>query len=429
MTPEAQPSRRSRVLVLAESLPWPSAKGGDLRTWQNVNALAAVAEVGVFGLCSNDTRRTWPRDLPLAFWTTSSDPALTSPPPKHLRLAARAWLLDPQGHPSDLFHSAGAADELARVVRDFRPDCVLVEGVWLHGYLSALRAAGTRVILDCFNVESALYRELAATTPHTGLEGRVIRDVLPARTETIERAAVGSVDQVWVCSDEDERRLRAAYAPARPVVVIPNGLPIGTEAGRSATGAGCTEASRSSLTVVFPALFSYFPNALAAEFLIEQLLPRLAAAAAPVPCRIVLAGGMPTEVMCDAARRDPRVVVTGAVKEMSPHLNAASVMAVPLFHGGGTRLKILEAFASGLPVVSSAKGAEGLGAEHRRHLLIADTPEEFVDAILEVWRDPILAGRLVACARTLVVEGLSWAVIAPRVHRAFEQLLAARSVG
>lgn len=425
--PEEPPpaTRRPRVLVLAESLPWPSVKGGDLRTWQNVAALSGVADVGVFGLCSNDMRRERAPERPLAFWTTSTDPALTSPPPKDVRLAARAWLLDPKGHPSDLFHSQHAADELARLMAGFRPDAVLVEGVWLHGYLSGLRSTGCAILLDCFNVESALYRELARTIDRPGLEGRVIRDVLPERTEATERAALRCADQVWVCSVEDERRLIETYSPESPVFVIPNGLDVkrGSPSQRSA---GRSAHRDDLITIVFPGLFSYLPNAYAAEFLIDRLLAPLATAA-EVPCRVELVGAMPTAAMRAAADRDPRIRVTGAVAEMAPHLARASVMAVPLFHGGGTRLKILEAFHAGLPVVSTGKGAEGLGAEHGRHLLIAETVDAFVDAILRIHRDPALARKLADEARALLIDRFSWEVIAPQIHRALRQLVDARS--
>ena len=180
---------RPRVLVLAESLPYPTLKGGDLRTWQNVNALASVADVGVFGLCSNDRRRDRRPDLDLLCWTTSTDAALTSPPPKGVRLAARAWLLDPRGHPSDLYFSEDAARELAQLLAGLRPDVVLLEGLWLQRYLGIVRAAGCRTILDCHNVEAALFRELAQAVDRHDLEGRIVRDVLPARTEAIERDA------------------------------------------------------------------------------------------------------------------------------------------------------------------------------------------------------------------------------------------------
>jgi glycosyltransferase involved in cell wall biosynthesis len=411
-----------RVAVLAESLPWPTLKGGDLRTWQNVHALSGCSEVGVFGLCSNDRRRHAQPDLPLAFWTASSDPALASPPPQGVRIAARAWLLDPSGHPSDLFHSPGAADELRRKLAVFRPDVVLVEGVWLHGYLDVVRETGADVVLDCFNVEASLFRELASCSTGTGFEARILRDVLPARTEAIERRAVTVADALWTCSDEDARQLHALYSPRAPVAVIPNGVRVDTapspHRGRPSDGA--------VRTLVFPGIYSYPPNAAAASFLIDELVPRLAEAC-DIPFRMQLVGPMPTPAMLAAAERDSRIEVTGPVRDVRTFLDEASVMPVPLVHGSGTRLKVLEAFAAGLPVVSTPKGVEGLAVEGERHLRIARTPDEFVESILALWEDTALAERLTAAARALVIERYSWDAIAPKIRTEIGSLSRARA--
>jgi glycosyltransferase involved in cell wall biosynthesis len=416
------PARRGgavpRVLVLAESLPYPTVKGGDLRTWQHVNLLASFASVAVFGLCSNDRRRLVVPDVPLAGWAASTDPTLTSPPPKGVTIAARAWLLDPAGHPSDLYFSDGAARELSSLLARFRPDVVVVEGLWLHRYIEVVRAAGCRVVLDCHNVEAAIFRALAATSTRADLEGRVVRDVLPGRTEVIERRAIGAVNQVWVCSDEDARLMRDLYDSPTPVVVVPNGIqPEAYDAGR--VGPPRPSAGR-SLTLLFPGIFAYLPNAFAAAFLVEEIFPQLAAACAA--CRVLLVGPMPAPDLVAAAARDARLVVTGAVPDVRPYLAEATAMAVPLFHGGGTHLKVLEAFAAGLPVISTAKGAEGLDVHDGVHLLIAESAGEFVDAAMAMWRDPRLAERLAMNARAAVVERFSWATIGAHVRRAIGAL-------
>jgi len=402
-----------RILVLSESLPFPTLKGGDLRTWQNVNGLAAVADVGVFGLCSNDRRRHRAPDLPLVCWTTSTDPALTSPPPTGRNLAGRAWLLDPDGHPSDLFFSDGAAGELAGLLARLRPDLVLVEGLWLHAYLDVARAAGCRTVLDCFNVEAAVAREVARTRTGNDLEARVVRDVLPARTEAIERRALAAVEHVWVCSDEDARRMRELYAPAASVTVVPNGLRVDDYTPRPWRPAPAP-------TVIFPGIFSYPPNGVAAAFLIDELFPQLARACAG--SRLLLVGPMPTAGMRAAAERDPRIVVTDAVADVRPYLAEASVMAVPLFQGGGTHLKVLEGFAAGVPVVSTAKGAEGLDVRSDTHLLLAETADGFAAAVLAAWRERALAERLAASARALVAERYSWTSVAARIGAAIAAL-------
>lgn len=417
MAAERPPAARPTVLVLAESLPYPTLKGGDLRTWQNVVALTAVARVGVFGLCSNDHRRGRVPDRDLVCWTASTDPALTSPPPAGRRLQARAWLFDPHGHPSDLHFSDAAAGELTRLLAAVRPDVVLVESLWLQRYLAVVRAAGCRVILDCHNVEAVLARELADAVERQDLAGRVVRDVLPARTEAIEREAVRGVDQLWACSTEDAHRLQRLYAPPAPTFVVPNGIRLADHASGAAPRA---PAPAAPLVVLFHGIFAYPPNANAAAFLLDAVRPRLAAAGDA--WRLLLVGPRPTPAMLAAAASDARVVVTDAVPDVRPYLAEATVLAAPLFQGGGTRLKILEAFAAGLPVVSTAKGAEGLDARDGTHLLLAETAAAFAEGVLAIWRRPALAAALRARARALVEERFSWEAVGASVAAAVAAL-------
>jgi glycosyltransferase involved in cell wall biosynthesis len=159
-------------------------------------------------------------------------------------------------------------------------------------------------------------------------------------------------------------------------------------------------------SLLFPAMFGHVPNAVAAEFLMGQLLPRLRARWPA--CRLLLVGAMPTPAMLRAADADPNLVVTGAVPDVRPYLAAASAVAVPLFEGSGTRLKILEAFAAGVPVVSTAQGAEGICAAHEVHLLIAEDADAFAAAVARLVDDLELAGRLSRNALELVTRAYSW---------------------
>ncbi|MEO8084722.1 MAG: glycosyltransferase [Ardenticatenales bacterium] len=345
---------------------------------------------------------------------------MTYPPPSGRNLPGRAWLFDPEGHPSDLYFSGAAALEIWDVLERFRPDVVLVEGLWLHSYLDTVRTAKCRTILDCFNIEAAVSRELASTRSGDDLDVRVLRDVLPARTEMIERRAIAKADQLWVCSAEDEQRLRDLYDSPAPVVIIPNALRLDAYEARGIHRRAASPGSL-PLTVIFPGMFSYLPNGIAAAFLIDEVFPRLTAACDD--CRLILMGAMPSPAMRDAAARDARIVVTGLVDDVRPHLAEATVMAVPLFQGGGTHLKVLEAFAASVPVVSTRKGAEGLTARSATHLLLAETADEFAAAILRLWRDPVLAAYLAGEARALVSERFSWTSVAAPLRRAIAALV------
>jgi glycosyltransferase involved in cell wall biosynthesis len=114
------------------------------------------------------------------------------------------------------------------------------------------------------------------------------------------------------------------------------------------------------------------------------------------------------------------------VDDLRPHLSAAAVVVVPLRLGSGTRLKILEAWAMGRPVVSTALGAEGLDGVAGRHLLIADDPAEFASAVLRVLGEPALASELGRAGRALAAERYSWSGAARALEGFFKQALARR---
>jgi glycosyltransferase involved in cell wall biosynthesis len=102
--------------------------------------------------------------------------------------------------------------------------------------------------------------------------------------------------------------------------------------------------------------------------------------------------------------------VTGTVPDVIPHLAQAHVMAVPLDAGGGTRLKILEAFAAGLPVVSTPLGAEGIDAIHGRDIWLASRAR-FVDGVVSVLKSRRRAASLAIHARQLVIDRYDWSAI------------------
>jgi glycosyltransferase involved in cell wall biosynthesis len=104
------------------------------------------------------------------------------------------------------------------------------------------------------------------------------------------------------------------------------------------------------------------------------------------------------------------IEVTGYVEDISPYWTDCAVFAVPLRAGGGMRVKILEALARGIPIVSTSIGCEGIAVEDGKHLLVADTPQEFAHAVAEVIRNDDLATRLTMNGRRLVEERYDWRV-------------------
>jgi glycosyltransferase involved in cell wall biosynthesis len=168
--------------------------------------------------------------------------------------------------------------------------------------------------------------------------------------------------------------------------------------------------------ILFLGNFFHPPNREAAQILIEEVYPRLQRS--PVDTRLLLVGSNPTALMLAAAQQDTDIIVTGEVPDVRPYLAAANVMIVPLFKGGGTRFKILEAFAAGCPVVSTTKGAEGLGVEDGKHLLIADEVDAMVAGVQRIWKENDLRKRMADAAYELVRSTYSWDAAAECVANA-----------
>jgi len=118
------------------------------------------------------------------------------------------------------------------------------------------------------------------------------------------------------------------------------------------------------------------------------------------------------------------VTLTGYVDDVKPLIASSSVSLAPIWSGGGTRLKILEAMAIGTPVVATTKGAEGLDVRAGEHLLIADTADAFADCVIRILVDKDLRDRLVKNASLLIKEKYDWSAVAPRFLRLVERIAA-----
>ena len=132
-------------------------------------------------------------------------------------------------------------------------------------------------------------------------------------------------------------------------------------------------------------------------------------------------GARPPQALLTMAEQHEGVLVHGYVADAAPFWKHAAALAVPLLSGGGVRVKILEAMASGVPVVSTGLGCEGLEVQHGKHLLIADTPQDFARACATVLLDQELAQRLANNARQLILERYDANIALQPLDRAYER--------
>jgi glycosyltransferase involved in cell wall biosynthesis len=193
--------------------------------------------------------------------------------------------------------------------------------------------------------------------------------------------------------------------------VIPTGVDTKYFAPRPAS-------AQASRRIVFTGSMDWLPNSDGVVYFCHEILPLIRRAEPDTTFTIV--GRSPTPAVRRLVENEG-IEVTGRVEDVRPYLQNAAVYVVPLRIGGGTRLKIFEAMAAGRAVVSTTIGAEGLPTEHGRHLLLADTPRDFADAVITLLRDPATRSAIEAEGRALVTGRYDWSAAAGHLEAALAE--------
>jgi glycosyltransferase involved in cell wall biosynthesis len=229
-----------------------------------------------------------------------------------------------------------------------------------------------------------------------------------------ERRWIPRMDLNLVVSEPDERQVLGS-APEAEVMVVPNC--VDTEYLQPAPGRTRRKG------VVFLGGYSWQPNRDAMTYFSERILPKIREGEPDYPVTWLARTDQAT---CRALSRRYDIEVVGYVEDVRPWVQSAACYAVPLRVGGGTRLKIVEAWALGSAVVSTTVGAEGLVAEDGENILLADTEDAFCSAVLRVIRDQALRDRLAASGRRTAEGHYDWDRQAPRLLDAYRRCLEAR---
>ena len=375
--------------------PWLEDSGARIRVANELRALADVGEVDLY--CVLDTGRIKhgpqpPPDLPVRRLRMKARP---SPPLMRQRLA---WL-KPGGPPRRIagWHADLEAD--LRAWADASYDLIWL--VRAPVVAAAGRLPDGPVILDLDDLNDVVALEGASFARSRA--ARWTARIESRRWAAYQRTIAAGVAAMGVCSELDRTRLGLANA-----VVIPNGY----EADPAAATDGAARQVHDPPALMLQGSLLRPPLADAATRLARDILPLVRA---DLPnARLLLVG--PADASTRALGALDGVEAPGFVPDMAPWLAAADVVAVPMRWGSGTRIKIIEAFAHGIPVVSSTLGAEGLDVEDGTHLLIADEPGAFAAACHRVLTDPDLRTRLTAAAHALYEARYRWQPIRTQIE-------------
>ncbi|MFC3327202.1 glycosyltransferase family 4 protein [Mesorhizobium cantuariense] len=345
-----------RTLIVTHDPAYPPTSGADLRNHRNAEA---AAEFGPVCLVSVRPRAVEAADPSIRSEALSIEGEARSGSVGWWRIRAEHRI------------SRTALTRLETLVRDFRPDTVLVEGIGLFKLLRPLRALTKQLILDMHNVES----DLAGQLRRVDAKRPAVATITPSLgIRRLERKALALADRVWVCSSQDRERLMALSRHTVPIDVVPNGIP---HAGHSPETLPVEPGAGNGFPVIlFIGHLGYPPNVDAVERLAGSILPRIRQA---LPAATLVLAGRKPKPAVQALAGLPGVDLVEDPESVAPLLSSAHLSIMPLAAGGGTRIKILEAMAWGVPVIATPLAAEGLDLVDKEELLLSDTDEGLAD--------------------------------------------------
>jgi len=287
-------------------------------------------------------------------------------------------------------------------------------------------------ILQFETIAMAQYRALASDLPailvHQNVESALLADRARHQVNPLARLVAGGEarklaryeallggreDWVNVTVSAADRDSFLTRIPRGRFEVVPNGVDVDYfHPGSDPAGNGAG--------LVFVGGMSWHPNRDAMRWFIEAVWPRVRRL---VPqARLEVVGSHPAPEVRRAQARGLGVHATGLVEDIRPYVREAALVVCPLRIGGGTRLKILDAWAMGKAVISTTVGCEGLGAVSGRELEIADSPEVFATRVVELLADPQRRRRLGSAGRARAAEEFAWPRVAAGMLELYEEL-------
>ena len=390
-----------RVLFVSPYPILPPVHGGGVFMYQTLRELAGLADVHVAGL------------LDFA-WQEEANLELRQ------LCASAEWLVRPSGHPKHggplepyavrEFYNEDLEWLIHRQIYLRQIDVVQLEYTVLAQYRCDFR----RIAVALFE-HDIYFQSIGRSLGHMpGLAAELKARAEYLRALRYELRALPRFDQVQVCTAANREYLLGFLPRVAPRVATR------MRAGIDISRYRFRAEGREPFTMLFVGSFRHDPNRAALDWFVHQVLPLIVAREPRARLAIVGSDPPPAHTYADYAAN---LGMLGAVADIREPLERFAVFVCPVLSGSGVRVKLLEAFAAGIPVVSTPLGAEGLAAENGRFCALADSPEAFAARVIELFADPAEAAAMAARARAEVEANWSMAVLTSNLVDGYRRLV------
>ena len=378
-----------RALFLVPEAPYPTHGGGALRSASVLEYLTQHYDVDVIVFQepgAPDSRALFPASIQGEILALDLPRHRKDPISRTARNAERMA----RGVPPLVDRFSGFAAPVSEFLHGRHYAVAVIEHFWCAPYLDQIAPVSRKAVLNLHNIESALHDRCARS--EKGPQALAHR-VFHRAARDLEAYWLPRYDHLLTASAEDAK-IASSIAPGVRLTVYPNAIPF----------VACPRAIERDV-VAFSGNFEYHPNVAAVRYFREEIWPALREKWPWLVWRLI--GKNPGAVR-QYVSGDPRIELSGPVANAVEELAAAKVAVIPLLAGSGTRFKLIEAWAAGRAVVSTAIGAEGLPARHGENLLIAGNARAFADAVSLLLTAPEIRIRLGETGRALFESEFTW---------------------
>lgn len=390
-----------RILFICAQSPWPANSGAPLRSRGWIKAAAHFAEIGLVAMVrSSAEARLAMAARPYCAYVK----IVTDPLSKHDQLIRRTWALArlvPFYY--EEFFSLTLKRAVKKALEEWTPDLVQAEWIGSVRYLDSALHRSIPTLYSAHNLE-----HLVIAGPPKGRR-RIMAYPFARNMARLERGWAARVTAVSALSQKETDW----FKPFNPNSYhIPNAVSAAEYPFRPPS-------SRKDGPVGFIGHLGYPPNRAAAMTLAREVFPSIRVQRPGQMC--VIAGRAPDSGLLALA--DKNVSIFGNLKNMADMWSRISLLLCPLTWGAGSRVKLIEAAAWGVPVVATSISAEGLAFRPDRDYLAVDSPKEMVEKALSLLADPVRADELAYRARKTLMAEHDWEAIRPNLTKLYKDLL------
>lgn len=393
-----------KILMLTPYLPYPLLSGGQIRTYNLLKKLTTKHEITLFSLIKTEAERQFIPEI--AKYAKKVKVFKRSEKPFTLRnifkTAASSYpFLVVRNHVPEIINA------IHQELSSNKYDLIHAETFYMMPHLPATHIP---IILVEQTIEYLGYESYAKRAP---LFLRPLLHLDINKIKRWEKYYWKMCNKLIVMSEDDKQFISRQINQSEKIEVVSNGVDIQWFANKK-------RQLPKEPTILSVGTFKWLPNVEAVTFLVEKIWPLIKK---KMPnARLWIVGNAPTKKVYGYQKADPSITVTSGIPDIRDAFKKSHLLIAPVFSGKGTRYKILEAMASGTPIVGTNTAVEGLGVKHNQHVLTANDANKLANLAVKILKDQTLWKKLARNGQQFAAKHYDWDGISQKLDKIYKEI-------